>query len=142
MRGVPILALGTAMLAISPAFADIVIAARTIRAQSVITSQDITVKPGEIAGIASHAAEVIGQETRVAVYAGRPLRLSDIGPPAVIERNQIVPLIYEHGGLRIMAEGRSLTRAGAGERVRVMNLSSRTTVTGRTGPDGRVFVSP
>lgn len=137
-----ILALAVATLTAAPAPADIIVAARTIRAQSVITSQDIAVKPGQIAGIAAQPSEVIGQETRVAVYAGRPLRLADIGPPAVIERNQIVPLIYEYGGLHIVAEGRSLTRAGAGERVRVMNLTSRATVTGRTGPNGRVFVSP
>jgi flagella basal body P-ring formation protein FlgA len=140
MRGLAILAI--ALAAPAATSADVILAARTIPANSVIASQDIVVKPGDIAGVAALPADVIGKETRVAVYAGRPLRLADIGPPAVIERNQIVPLIYEQAGLRIVAEGRSLSRAGAGERVRVMNLSSRSTVTGRTGPDGRVFVSP
>lgn len=142
MRSMLVLSLGLAVCAATAAPADIIVAARTIPAQSVITSQDIAVKTGEGAGLAAHPSEVIGKETRVAVYAGRPVRLADIGPPAVIERNQIVPLIYDHGGLRIVAEGRSLARAGAGERIRVMNLSSRATVTGRTGPNGRVFVSP
>ncbi|MEQ9243171.1 flagellar basal body P-ring formation chaperone FlgA [Roseovarius indicus] len=140
MRGLAVLAI--ALAAPAATAADVILAARTIPANSVIASQDIVVKPGDIAGVAALPADVIGKETRVAVYAGRPLRLADIGPPAVIERNQIVPLIYEQAGLRIVAEGRSLSRAGAGERVRVMNLSSRSTVTGRTGPDGRVFVSP
>ncbi|MEQ9175559.1 MAG: flagellar basal body P-ring formation chaperone FlgA [Alphaproteobacteria bacterium] len=140
MRGLAVLAI--ALAAPAATAADVILAARTIPANSVIASQDIIVKPGDIAGVAALPADVIGKETRVAVYAGRPLRLADIGPPAVIERNQIVPLIYEQAGLRIVAEGRSLSRAGAGERVRVMNLSSRSTVTGRTGPDGRVFVSP
>lgn len=140
MRGLAVLAIAIAAPAATSA--DVILAARTIPANSVIASQDIVVKPGDIAGVAALPADVIGKETRVAVYAGRPLRLADIGPPAVIERNQIVPLIYEQAGLRIVAEGRSLSRAGAGERVRVMNLSSRSTVTGRTGPDGRVFVSP
>ena len=132
MRGLAVLAI--ALAAPAATAADVILAARTIPANSVIASQDIVVKPGDIAGVAALPADVIGKETRVAVYAGRPLRLADIGPPAVIERNQIVPLIYEQAGLRIVAEGRSLSRAGAGERVRVMNLSSRSTVTGRSPP--------
>lgn len=123
------------------AWADMVLAATTIRAQSIITLQDIVIKPGDAPGVAAIAEEVIGQEARVSLYAGRPVRLSDIGPPAVVTRNQIVPLIFEQNGLRITTEGRSLSRAGAGEYVRVMNLSSRTTVTGLVLPDGRISVS-
>jgi len=124
-----------------PAAADMIVAARTIRANHVITAQDLAVQRGDAAGIAADPAEVIGQEARVALYAGRPVRLTDVGPPAVIERNAIVPLVYEQNGLRITTEGRSMSRAGAGERVRVMNLSSRTTVSGRALADGRVLVS-
>jgi len=139
----PLLAISALCAALTPgaALCDIVVAARTIRAQAVIAAQDLVVKPGEMAGVAATAQEVVGQEARVALYAGRPIRLSDLGPPAVIDRNQIVPLIFERSGLRIVTEGRSLSRAGAGERVRVMNMSSRTTVSGRVKADGRVFVS-
>lgn len=122
-------------------FADIVVATRTIRAQTIIGPGDVTLRPGSAAGAATHPDQVVGREARVALYAGRPVRKSDVGPPAVIERNEIVPLIFERGSLRIMTDGRSLSRAGAGERVRVMNMSSRSTVSGRVRPDGRVFVS-
>jgi len=129
------------MLAPVTAFADVVVATRTIRALTIVGAADIAVKPGEVAGAATQTDEVVGRETRVAIYAGRPIRRSDIGPPAVIRRNDIVPLIFERNGLRIMVDGRSLSRAGAGERVRVMNMSSRNTVSGRVRADGRVFVS-
>lgn len=122
--------------------AEMVVAARTIRAQSLIGAQDVTVTQGEAPGAAADPAEVIGQEARVALYAGRPIRRGDVGAPALIERNQIVTLVFDSGGLRIVAEGRSLSRAGAGERVRVMNLTSRATVSGRIGEDGRIHVSP
>ncbi|WP_397541805.1 flagellar basal body P-ring formation chaperone FlgA [Roseovarius salis] len=132
-----------ALLCVLPcaAWADIVVATRTIRAQTIVTPADVAVKPGEVAGAAIHPGEVIGKEARAALYAGRPIRLADVGPPAVIERNEIVPLIFTRGGLHIVTEGRSLSRATAGERVRVMNLSSRSTVSGRVRDDGRVFVS-
>ena len=123
------------------AHADMVLAAHTIRAQSIISAQDLVVKPGEAVGVAVDPAVLIGQEARVAIYAGRPVRLTDVGPPAVVDRNQIVPLIFQANGLRIATEGRSLSRAGVGEYVRVMNLSSRMTVTGQVLPDGRIMVS-
>jgi flagella basal body P-ring formation protein FlgA len=80
----------------------------------------------------------IGQEAQVTLYAGRPIRAEDIGPPAIIERNQIVPLAYGSGGLSILTEGRAMARGGAGDVIRVMNLESRTTVTGQIQPDGTV----
>ena len=92
-------------------------------------------------GIADDPVQVIGQEARQAIYAGRPIRLTEIGPPAVIERNQIVPIVFQKNGLQITAEGRSLSRAAPGEKVRVMNMSSRNTVNGWVGPDGTVFVA-
>ena len=121
--------------------ADMVIATRTIRAQSVIIPDDVSVTDGEMTGIADDPAQVVGLEARRAIYAGRPIRLTDIGPPAVIERNQIVPIIFQKNGLQITAEGRSLSRAAPGERVRVMNMSSRNTVNGWVGPNGTVFVA-
>ncbi|MCZ7674946.1 MAG: flagellar basal body P-ring formation chaperone FlgA [Roseovarius sp.] len=138
------LALATMVLAVPPAAAtaDMIVAARTIRAQSVITEQDIAVTDGDAPGVATTPAELIGRETRVALYAGRPIRLGDVGAPALVERNQIVTLVFDHGGLFILAEGRSLSRAGAGERVRAMNLASRNTVPGIVGDDGRIHVSP
>ena len=97
---------------------------------------------GEGAGLAAHPSEVIGKETRVAVYAGRPVRLADIGPPAVIERNQIVTLVYRRSGLLIATEARALGRGGVGDMLKVMNLASRSTVTGQVDEAGRVIVGP
>lgn len=135
------LLIATLLLAPCAGIADMIVAARTIRAQSIITAQDLVIKNGGGAGVAVSAADLIGQEARVSLYAGRAIRLADVGPPALVERNQIVPLIFEQYGLSITAEGRSLSRAGPGEYVRVMNMSSRATVSGRVMPDGRVRVS-
>ncbi len=132
--------LAISMLA-SQVAADTILAARTIRANTIITAQDLVVGPGEIAGAASAPGQLIGLEARVSLYAGRSIALADVGPPALVERNQIVPLIFQQYGLEISTEGRSLSRARAGDQIRVMNLSSRITVSGRVMPDGRVLVS-
>ena len=134
--------LAIALCMAGPALADTVVAARTIRPQSILTAQDLSLDPKEVAGGVSDPALLIGMEARVALYAGRPVRLGDVGPPAIIERNQLVPMIFQRNGLRITTEGRALDRAGPGDAVRVMNMSSRSTVLGRVTADGLVIVSP
>jgi len=44
--------------------------------------------------------------------------------------------------LLILTEGRALTRGGVGEMIEVMNLTSRTKVSGQIGTDGVVYVGP
>ena len=85
--------------------------------------------------------EVAGLEARVALYPGRPVRAGDVGPPAVVERNQLVALVFDRGGLIIRTEGRVLDRAGVGDLVKVMNLTSRATLFGRVLADGTISVS-
>jgi len=124
------------------ALADSLIATRTIRAQATLVSQDVTLVAADIPGAVSDPGTVLGQEARVAIYAGQPILADDIGPAAVIGRNQIVPLAYLSGGLAIMTEGRALERGGTGDLIRVMNIGSRSIVTGRVTPDGSVHVGP
>jgi flagella basal body P-ring formation protein FlgA len=122
--------------------ADTVIAARTLRAGSVIGPLDIAIEAGATPGALSDPAAAIGQEARVILYAGRPVRAGDLGPPAVIGRNEIVTMVFQTGGLTIVTEGRALGRAGVGDRLDVMNLGSRSTVTGTVIGPGRVRVGP
>lgn len=123
------------------ALAETVVPARTLRANTIIAPTDLALRNAEVPGAVSDPAAIIGQETRVTLYAGRPIRPGDIGPPALVTRNQIVTLHFTAGGLRILADGRALGRGGAGDRIRVMNLSSRTTLFGTVQPDGTVSVS-
>ena len=81
-------------------------------------------------------------EARVNLYPGRPIRPGDLREPAVINRNEIITLQYDANGLLIVTEGRALDRAGIGERLRVLNLSSRTTVTATVQGAGLATVGP
>lgn len=125
-----------------PALADSLVATRTIRAKSVVQADDITLVAAAIPGALTGTDAALGLEARVAIYAGRPIRASDLGAPAVIERNQLVPLSYQTGTLAIVTEGRALARGGVGDVIRVMNLASRSTVSGRVAADGTVRVGP
>lgn len=126
---------------VGPLLAETVVPSRTIRSQSVIYYDDLSLQAGSIPGTVSDPAKIIGLEARVTLYAGRPIRVGDVGPAALVERNAIVPILYVNGGLRLSAEGRALGRGAVGDRIRVMNLSSRTTVSGSIQSDGSILVS-
>jgi flagellar basal body P-ring formation protein FlgA len=133
------------ILALGPgaALADAVVATRTLRANTVIGAEDVALSD-RIAppGAASAPEDVVGLEARVTLYAGRPIPLSAVGPPALVERNQVVTLVFQRGGLEIRAEGRALGRGGEGDSIRIMNLASRNTVTGWVAGDGQIHVAP
>ena len=139
MRTALVLALA---LAAPPLTAETLIATRLIRAQEVIGAGDVILATGEVPGALSDPAEAVGREARVALYPGRPVMRGQTAAPALVERNQIVTVVYARGGLTLTAEARALGRAAAGEPIRVMNLSSRMSVTGAVAPDGSVRVSP
>lgn len=128
------------LLFASAASADVVTPTRTLRPGTLITEADLTIKGAEQVGVFDRISDVAGQEARVALYAGRAIPFAAIGPPALINRNQIVSLHFQVAGLRISTEGRALERGGIGDRVRIMNLSSRATLFGFVQADGSVKV--
>ncbi|MFZ1470052.1 MAG: flagellar basal body P-ring formation chaperone FlgA [Paracoccaceae bacterium] len=130
------------VLALSPtvATADSVVAMRTLPARSIIAAADLTLVEAEIEGALTRIDPAVGQEVKTTIYAGRPLRQNDLVSPTLVERNQIVSLVYISGTLVIHAEGRALARAAEGDMVRVMNLASKTTISGQVAPDGRILV--
>lgn len=125
----------------SHASAETLTTVRPIRPTTIIDVSDLTVINVSVTGGLANADAVVGMEAKVTLYPGRPIRSGDIGPPALVERNQPVKLVYSSGGLTISTDGRALERAAAGDWVRVMNLASRTTVTGQVHPSGAVVVS-
>lgn len=122
------------------ALAGSVVATRTIRAQTVITADDVALADEAIAGAVSDLRDAVGLETRVTVYPGHPLRAGDLSSPALVERNQAVRLVFQRAALTIQIEGRALDRGAVGDAIRVMNTSSKATVIAVVGADGGVYV--
>lgn len=116
------------------------VAARHLPSKSVIGLQDIAASTDENPGEWASASDLIGLETRKVIYEGQTLRRADLVSPAMVERNQLVTIFFQKGGLRIMAQGRSLSRGARGDAVRVMNLASRQTLPGIVEPDGTIRI--
>lgn len=136
MRGILVLL----MLVCSPVQADVIVATRVIPANAIIAAEDVQMRDlGSSVGI-TDLTLVVGKEARKALFAGRPILPSDVGTPAVVERNQLVQLVFSRDGLVIKAEGRAMGRAGPGDMIRVMNLSSRSLVTATVDASGVAHV--
>lgn len=114
---------------------------RPLRAGEALGPDDLSFAEGTIDDGFDDPRDLIGLEARVNLYPGRPIRQREVGLPTVIQRNAVVPLHFRRGGLTITLDGRALGRAGEGESIRVMNLSSRSTVTGVATASGAVIVN-
>lgn len=136
-----VLGASLALVLAGAASADSLVAARAIAGNTIVSEADLRFARTEIEGALSDPSAVIGREAKVTIYAGRPIRAGDFRAPALIERNDIVRLRYRSGGLVIEADGRALGRGAAGERITVMNLTSRTTLSGIVRMSGHVEVS-
>lgn len=134
------LLLTLSIMAPSTLLADVVVPTRTIRANTIVSASDVAIKQIENSNGYLHTRDVIGQEARTTLYAGRPIRVDDIGPPAIIARNEIIPIKFISKGLVITTEGRSLQRGGIGDRIRIMNIDSRATLFGLVQADGSATV--
>ena len=130
-----VLWLALALLGPVEAAAETLVAARTIRAREVVGPGDVVVTDAVVPGALQTATAAVGLEARVTIYAGQALAAGLLAPAAVVERNDVVVLNYNQDGLSIRTEGRALDRGPVGARLRVMNLSSKITITGTvTGP--------
>ncbi|MEN8919694.1 MAG: flagellar basal body P-ring formation chaperone FlgA [Octadecabacter sp.] len=124
----------------SPVGADSLVATNTLKPRSIVNAEDVKLVDADLPNAFRNVADVVGLEVRRAVYAGRAITFDDLGAPTLVERNQMVRLIFETGGLVIATDGRALERGGFGDYVRVINRNSRTTVSGEVQQDGSVHV--
>ncbi|MCF3973419.1 flagellar basal body P-ring formation chaperone FlgA [Paracoccus salsus] len=120
-----------------PTQAGVLAAARTLPAGTVIGPADLRAVDSDRPGL-SDPSLAIGLQTRITIYEGRPIHANLLQAPRLVSRNQIVRLTFRRGALRIETEGRIMSDGAEGDLVRVMNLTSRSTITARVLADGSV----
>lgn len=126
---------------VSAVLAETLVPVRTLRPGTVIGQADLSMRDEATPGAVSTYEQIVGLEARTVLYAGRPVFPASLGSPALVERNQLVTLVFKAGSVNISTEGRSLERGAEGDLLRVMNLSSRNTVIGRVAKNGTIRVS-
>ena len=84
--------------------------------------------------------DIIGQATRRSLRAGAPINPDDLMAPLMIERQELVTLVYRHGGLALTVRARAMDNGAEGQAIDVMNLQSSRIVRGVVTGHGLVSV--
>lgn len=119
---------------VSAADAQQVTTNRPLQRGAIIRESDVT---GPYA-----VEDYVGQELVRSVRAGAVMTPRHVRTPLLVERNDTVTLIFRRGALTMETTGRALDEGSEGDRVAVMNTTSRKRITGRIIGDGLVEVTP
>jgi flagella basal body P-ring formation protein FlgA len=119
---------------------------RRIAAGEVIQASDITTKPVP-ARIAAHntvtdAALIAGRGARRALQPDTPLQRADLVAPQVIHRGESVSITLDDGQMLLVTQGEAQMDGAVGERVRVVNSSSKKSIDAIVIGTGQVAIDP
>jgi flagella basal body P-ring formation protein FlgA len=99
------------------------------------------IRKGDVTG--PYAVEdYVGQELIRSVRTGTVMTLRHVRTPLQVERNETVTLVFRRGPLSMETIGRSLDEGSVGDRISVLNTTSRKRITGRIIGPGLVEVTP
>jgi flagella basal body P-ring formation protein FlgA len=125
---------------------EVPVLTRRVAKDAVIGRNDIEwmAMPAErVAGnVVTDAEALIGSSPRRGIRPGTPVRVSEIGAPRLVDKNQMVLLRVQTPTMQLTAQGRAMESGARGEQVRVLNTSSNTVVTGTVAGNGLVMVRP
>jgi flagellar basal body P-ring formation protein FlgA len=84
--------------------------------------------------------QAVGFAARTSLQPSRPLRTAELMRPDLIQRNDIVTLVYEVPGVVLTVRGRATEAGAEGDTISVLNEQSKRTVQGTIVGPGRVMV--
>jgi flagella basal body P-ring formation protein FlgA len=101
------------------------------------------VRAGLVRGeVARNTAQAVGLAPRRIMMPGQPLLLAELGHLAAIQKGAKVAMQLEEPGLTLLAQGVALESGGIGDRIQVLNPSSRAVVEAEVVAPDRVRVAP
>lgn len=85
-------------------------------------------------------ADIIGRAASRSLRAGAPLNPDDLTAPLLVERQELVTLVYRQGALALTMRARALDEGAQGQAIDVENLQSNRIVRGVVMGNGLVHV--
>lgn len=127
---------------------DIPVLDRPVAAGQIVSESDIRwvslrsdrVRPDSVL----NPDAIIGHQARRALRAGEALRGYDLQQAILVNRGDLVTLVFEARGIQLSVRARAMENAADGELIRFVNLQSNRTVEAMVDGPGRarVFASP
>lgn len=125
--------------------AEVVVLSRSLKRGEVIRKGDVAAERRPRAELGEDRIGsvdlAIGFAAQRALRAGQALRQSDLMKPELIQRNEMVTLVYAVPGVLLTVRGKALESGGEGDAVSVLNLESKRTVQGTVSGAGQITVS-
>jgi flagella basal body P-ring formation protein FlgA len=85
--------------------------------------------------------ELIGQQTLRPLQAGTAINRLHVRVAPAISRNQLVTLVYRRGGIELTGRAQALEDGQTGQSIRIINPTTRSTITGTVAADGSVIIN-
>jgi flagella basal body P-ring formation protein FlgA len=85
--------------------------------------------------------QAIGMAARSTIKAGRPMRVSELMKPELVERGESVTIVYQSPGLMLAVRGKATDGGAKGDMIDVVNLQSKRVVRGTIIGRGQVAVA-
>lgn len=118
---------------------------RTIEHGGVLKESDLLMerRPRAEVGrdVVTKREQAAGLAARTSLQPGRPIRIADLMTPDLVQRNDIVTLIYEVPGILLTIRGKATESGAAGDVINVVNEQSKRTVQGTIVGPGRVAIN-
>ncbi len=92
--------------------------------------------------VTRNQSDAIGMQTKRMIAAGQPLFINDLMRPSMVVKGATVLMVLDSPGIALTAQGQAIESGAIGERIRVLNPSSRATVEAEVTGSDRVRVAP
>lgn len=103
---------------------------------------DRTVQPAQVGRlmIVPDRSELIGKVARRTLLPGRPVPSVAVAEPDLVPRSAPIEIVFQEGGLTILAQAMTLEAGSAGDVIRVRNMDSGLIINATVQADGTVRV--
>jgi len=113
---------------------EVPVLSNTIRQGTVIGVRDIemiSIREDEVRhDMTLSADDLIGMTPRRVILPGKTVKVNDLQAPLIVERGDLVTMIFNDGGMTLTAKGKALENGAKGDLVRIANAATSRTVEG------------
>lgn len=124
---------------------EVVMVSHSVDRGAVLKAADLQLERRPRAEVARDAVvgidRAVGMAARNVIRPGQPLRSVDLTRPEIVQRGQMVTLVFEAPGLTLTMRGKANESGAEGDTVSVLNEQSKRTVQGTVAGPGHVVVS-
>ncbi len=121
------------------------ILSHTVRNGTIITANNIETVEIPTKSLSSQviidANALLGSTPRRMISAGQPIKVNDIQAPQVVERGEIVTMIFKRGPLQLTAQGKAMENGAKGDMIRVINTGSNQSIQGTISNPREIIVT-